>query len=465
MTIWTPRLADKGPRYRALAEAIEAAIADGELAAGTRLPPQRRLADALSVTVGTVTRAYALVEQKGLVEARVGSGTYVREAASEASPFVPSAGSSLEEDTIDLALSLPPPSPRRQAALASALGAIAGDGAALDRAVNYPLGGAPAPHRNIYARWLARLGLPVEADELLIDQGGMNGISLALGALLSPGERLAAEALSYPGLISAARERDLRTVALPFDDDGIDVETLAARFDRQPFRALYLMPDHHNPTTARLCESRREALVALARQRDFWLIEDGVMLLPQEERGTPLYRLAPERTLFLFSVAKILGGGLRAGVMRAPPALHERLAAVQRHQVWAPPALTALAVDHWLASGAADELLDWQFEELAARESIVREQLGDFDIRLRRGGFYVWLTLPGEMRAAPLIEHLARRGVRVTPGEAFCVGSTAAPQAIRLCFSAAGSREQLAHALEIVREALSRPAPALWQTL
>ena len=67
MTIWIPTLPGQGPRYRELADAIAAATASGELPTGTKLPPQRRLADALGVTVGTVTRAYALAEQRGIV--------------------------------------------------------------------------------------------------------------------------------------------------------------------------------------------------------------------------------------------------------------------------------------------------------------------------------------------------------------------------------------------------------------
>mgnify|MGYP000217847489 FL=1 len=79
MTIWTPAILDsKQPKYLALARAIEEAINNGELKGEEKLPPQRRLADALAVTIGTITRAYNEAERRGLVVARVGSGTYVR---------------------------------------------------------------------------------------------------------------------------------------------------------------------------------------------------------------------------------------------------------------------------------------------------------------------------------------------------------------------------------------------------
>lgn len=121
MTIWVPSLkAFNGPRYRAIAHAIEAAIRAGTLAPGERLPPQRRLADALGVTIGTVTRGYAEAERHGWVAARVGSGTYVKGKA-QASVFNPAASPDNASGIIDLSLSLPPPHPLRQASLSEAL--------------------------------------------------------------------------------------------------------------------------------------------------------------------------------------------------------------------------------------------------------------------------------------------------------------------------------------------------------
>ena len=78
MTIWTPILDSALPKYLALAQAIEEAINQGELKPEDKLPPQRRLADAIKVTIGTISRAYIEAERRGLVTAKMGSGTYVR---------------------------------------------------------------------------------------------------------------------------------------------------------------------------------------------------------------------------------------------------------------------------------------------------------------------------------------------------------------------------------------------------
>lgn len=68
---------DGGPRYKQVADAIEGRIADGSLSGGSKLPTHRALADRLGVTIGTITRAYSEAERRGLVEARIGAGTYV----------------------------------------------------------------------------------------------------------------------------------------------------------------------------------------------------------------------------------------------------------------------------------------------------------------------------------------------------------------------------------------------------
>lgn len=463
MTMWIPELPLSGTRYRLLADAIGEAIAGGALVEGTRLPPQRRLADALGVTVGTVTRAYGEAERRGLVEARVGSGTYVRGSAPPIGAFRHLAASA--DDVIDLGLSLPPPHPDRPRALGEALSAIARDPQALTQAVSYQSEQGMPRHREALATWMTQLGMPVDADELAITQGGQHGIFLALQALAQPGERIAVSALTYPGLISAAQQLHLKMLRVPLDEQGMDVEALARLCAQQPPRLVYITPDQNNPTGAYLPEARRERLVELAREFDFWIVEDGVQYLPAEERGTPLYRLAPERTLHLFSTSKVIAGGLRIGTLRAPPAIGERLAALQRAQSWMVPPLMAEAVCCWIAGGAAEKLLAWQLEEIAARQRMARDRLAAFAPRGRPHGFHLWLELPPGWRAAALLEQLERQRVRVTSAEPFCVGSEPAPQAIRLCISAAPSRAALSRALEVIALALEGEPVMPWRTL
>lgn len=455
MTMWVPSLAEfSGSRYRAIASAIEAAIQAGTLLPGQRLPPQRRLADALGVTIGTVTRGYAEAERNGWVSARVGSGTYVK-SQNQDNTFSLSFPTDETAGVIDLSLSLPPPHPLRQTLLSESLLALSQSGAALARGVTYQQAQGRHEHREVLAHWLNTLGMPLMADELLITQGGQHGISLAFSTLLRPGELLAADALTYPGAISAAQQGHLKLVGIGQDGEGMRMDLLEAQCARQPPRAIYLTPEQNNPTGACLSEPRRERLVTLARRYDIWLIEDGVQYLPAEQRGTPLYRLAPERTLFVFSTAKVLAGGLRIGVLRAPKSLHERLATGLRAQSWMVPPLMVDVVCHWINQAAAEKLLTWQTQELAERQQLAAEWLKDFSLSGRSHSSNVWLALPEGSRAEELCERLLQRGVKVSSAEPFCVASTPAPQAIRLCIGAAADRSELIQALSIIAACLT----------
>ncbi|HBP80585.1 MAG TPA: PLP-dependent aminotransferase family protein, partial [Halomonas sp.] len=152
------------------------------------------------------------------------------------------------DDTIDLSLSLPPPHALREQAMSTALSALSTSADALRRSVAYSSSQGSDHHRAALSQWLTQLDMTLNAEELLITQGGQHGISLTLGTLLRPGELVAADALTYPGAISAAQQAHLKVVGIPFDQDGMCMEALEAQCARQPPRLIYLTPDQNNPT-------------------------------------------------------------------------------------------------------------------------------------------------------------------------------------------------------------------------
>ncbi|MCW4151199.1 PLP-dependent aminotransferase family protein [Halomonas sp. 18H] len=464
MTIWTPQLGDKGPRYRRIADAIMAAIQSGELAAGERLPPQRRLADQLGVTIGTISRAYAEAHQQGWVESRVGSGTYVRHRDDEATTRF-RATRMVNDGMIDMSMSFPPPHSLRATGLHNALTRLCASADAMQAATDYQHEAGTPEQRDCMAAWQGRLGLPDDPQRLLITQGGQHGIHLVLRTLVQPGELVAADALTYPGFVCAARQAHLRQLAVPLDEQGMDVEALARLCARQPPRLLYCMPDLNNPTGARLSESRRHRLVEIAREHDIWLVEDAVQYLPPHQRGTALIELAPERTLHIFSTSKVLAGGLRIGTLSVPAQLQERLCAALRSQSWMVPPLMVQAACHWMEDPAGQSLLDWQIDELAARRALALEHLAAYQPRSQPGSSLVWLPLPEGQRSSQVQAALKQSGVLVSTAEPFCMGSEPVPQALRLCLGPPASRELLLHGLETIVATLAKPPEANWATV
>nr|WP_253450943.1 PLP-dependent aminotransferase family protein [Halomonas sp. Y3] len=465
MSIWIPALDGKGALYRAISDAIAQAVQAGELSPGQRLPPQRRLAEQLGVTVGTVTRAYAEAERQGWVAGRMGSGTYVCNSDAKEPPSFLAAPTDSEDGLIDLSLSLPPPHPLRATELGRILSEISCDETILRRAVEYHPERSVHLYRARFADWMARLGMPVEAEALVMTQGGQHGIDLALRALTRPGERIVADSLTYPGLIGAARQAHLKTMGVPLEPDGMDIDALRRLCTQQPPRLVYVTPDQNNPTGIALSEEKRKQLAELANRHEFWIIEDGVQYLPQADCGTPIYKLAPDRTLFIFSTAKVLAGGLRVGALVVPKAMHERLSAAVRAQNWMVPPLMVEAVCRWVEGEEADKLISWQTLEQSVRQGMARERLSKYFPTGCSHGNNLWLPLPDGVRASALTATLEQRNVRITGAEPFCVGSEPAPQAVRLSLGAASSRKVLAKALDIIHDTLQEPRSLTWRPL
>ena len=134
--------------------------------------------------------------------------------------------------------------------------------------------------------------------------------------------------------------------------------------------------------------------------------------LPDEECGTRLYQMAPERTLYVFSTSKLLAGGLRLGVLRAPVEVLTRIGAVLRSHSWMVAPLLMETVCAWLTSGNATQLVEWQMEEMRERQRLARTLLTEWSPAARPSSFDLWLELPEGQRIQAMVASLAEREAR-----------------------------------------------------
>lgn len=455
---WLPDLeAYPGPRYKALVTAIKTAIDAGDLAEEERLPPQRLLADALGVTTGTVTRAYSEAERRGLVAARVGSGTYVLPKNPPQKPDFYHLEEGREDGSIDLSLSLMVPSSERVKTFYQALQQVAEDPEQLAAALAYQSERGQTRYLQVFVDWLARMGVEVRSEQLVVTDGGQHAMFIALQTLMAPGDLLVSDRFTYPGAIAAARQLHLRHQGVPMDSEGMDMEALERLCQQQSPKAVYVMPDLNNPTGCRMSLARRQQLAELAERYDFWILEDSVQFLPEAFRLPRMADLIPERTLYLFSTSKILAGGLRVGLIAAPEDLLPGLMASLRAHCWmAPPLMVALTCA-WIESGNAERLLEWQWQEVHARQQLLADIFVDQNFSSHPYGFVVWLQLPEGWRASEFVRAAAEVGVRLLSAEPFCVGTQAAPQAVRLCVSPPAERSQLEEGLRRLYRLLTSP--------
>jgi DNA-binding transcriptional MocR family regulator len=440
-----------GPAYRALADALAAAIADGRLPPGERLPPQRDLAYRLDVTVGTVGRAYDLLAQRGLTRGEVGRGTYVLDGNRPADvlPGTATAGDGL----IDLTANFPAPVPA-QAQLGDLLptGETAAD--LLADLLRYPPVAGSLRHRTVAATWLDHLGLAVDPQLLLLTNGAEGGLAASLLATARPGDAVLAEALCYSGLRNLAARLGLHLEPVAMDEHGLVPEAVLAAARHTGARALVLSPNLHNPTAALMPAERREVLAAAAREADLVLIEDDVYGPLVADRPPPLAVLAPERTLHLASVSKFLAPGLRLGFVHGPAALIREVTAAQGELSLGQAPLAAELFAQAHRAGVVAEALRQQRLEMAERQALARELLAGLELRAQETALHVWLLLPEPWTSAEAALALARTGVLVAPAERFLIGRGAAPRAVRISLSAPPTRTHLRGALERVAAVL-----------
>ena len=264
-----------GAKYKRLAEAMELRILDGSIEGGAKLPPHRSLADRLGVTIGTVSRAYAELERMGLVVARVGDGTFVRQRDLERKRDI-GFSNFVEErpEQFDMSRNMHIPGAETSLPAQSLLELARNPQTLAEMTLYTPDAGLPR-YRQAGARWLAHGDFRPQAEQVLCVNGGQHGLLCTLMALLRAGDTLVTEQLTYPGLISAARILGIKLLGAAMDEEGLIPAALDELCRQHRISALYCTPTLQNPTTGVLSVARREALVAVCREHNLLIIEIG----------------------------------------------------------------------------------------------------------------------------------------------------------------------------------------------
>ena len=452
---WTPagRLG-QGPLYRAIADAIASDIANGLLRPGDRLPTHRALAQALGVDLTTVTRAYGEARERGLIDAAVGRGTFIRDLG-------PAPVASLRPVELDLSMNLPPQPPVAsiQARLARTLAAVT-QRPDLSRLLNYqPIGGAPVD-RAAGAAWLAPLLPGLASDRVLLVGGAQAGLAALLTLLVPAGRRLLTGCFTYPGLRAAADALGIAIEGVEMDGEGVCPAALDRACTGGGAAVLYLSPTIQNPTSRTAGLERRMALLAVARRHGLCIIEDDAYGRLPPVPVPPLAHLAPDLVWYVATLAKGLTPGLRLAYLVAPDAARAQQARTALRAVaqMAPPLSVAVATA-WIQDGTAETILTAIRAEAMARQELAATILPADSYEANPAGHHVWLCLPPGQGAADFVEQARRTGLGLVAGSAFTVGQPMGEH-VRIALGAAPDRQQLTLALERIADLLAYgPAP------
>jgi DNA-binding transcriptional MocR family regulator len=451
---WEPGDLPAGrPAYVGLADVLAGDIARGRLQPGDRLPTHRGLARHLGVTVGTVARAYAEAERRGLIAGEVGRGTFVRAGFGLASQ---------QPGLADLASLHPPITTRVDPAdlLAATLTALAGDPITLRSVVDTDHSQDAPAHRDAAAAWVAHGAFRPAPDRVLLTSGAQHALTVALLGLVVPNSAVVTTPWTNPGLLAVARQLSVPLVAVASDREGMLPDALAAACRVQSVSLVHLQPTLDNPTGQSMSAGRRAALAQVCAAAGVWVLEDDPLGPLAPDRPDPIAALLPERTCHVASAAKVLSLGLRLGVLSAPEAAYPQLAAAVRASTWLAAPLLGEVLARWVTDGTADRITAARREAVAARDAIVREVLPDHDLRGDPTAPHRWLALPEPWSVGQLVAAARDAGVLVSPGDEYVTGRQHPAYGIRIGLNADLTDEALRSALlTLVHLLAAGPAP------
>jgi len=415
------------PVYLDLADRLRAAITDGRLPAGSRMPSERHLTLGLGVSRTTVTRAYAGLREQRYLLTRQGSGSVVH------LPEVP--GGRIDHllspagggtGVLDLTTTASPAGPWLQQAYAEAMEVARG----YLPGVGYYPSGLPVL-RDLLAQRFTDRGLPTSAEQILVINGALSGVAIATRALLGHRRmgRVVMESPTYPNAITTldgagarilAHSVDPTALGAEWDPSGLNVLMRQAR----P-RAAYLVPDFHNPTGALMDPAQREQVGSvLRRSGTVPIIDETPVDLASDEAvqasmPPPLACFVPD-SITVGGVSKAFWGGLRIGWMRVPRARVAQVAASRLALDLGAPVLEQLAVVSLLRR--AGEILPQRRRSFsAAREALtlqLRETLPSWSVPSPPGGLTLWCELPRPVSTA-LVRAAAGHRLMLAAGPTF----------------------------------------------
>lgn len=426
-------MAPSGPRYKALADAIEDAIETGALRVGDRLPPHRDIAWRLGLDTSTVTKAYREASRRHLIHGEVGRGTFVLGRSRAADMFT---SRNADDAVLDLSLNVP--------------AAMPGDDfkASIMRALDTPgidwqtYASQKLIHRLRLAgvKWLASRSIQARPEDVVPVAGGQAALAAILNVLDI--RSLGIEEQTYSGIIASAQGRSLIAVDMEMDQAGVLPDALGdARVD-----AAIVVPTLHNPTGRIWPEARRSELLSVAARTGTILIEDDAYGPLADVQ--PLAAANSDASVLLIStLSKSVAAGLRIGFIWGRGPLIEKLNAAIYATSWSISPLMMEVAIQWIESGVIWERIAWQRQEIEARHRLA-------------------VTIFPRLRGNPVSPHIFLEtnapanlfelsGIRVAPSSAFSRRAEAS-SGIRVSLSAAPSRSVLTAALSECAEIIAR---------
>jgi DNA-binding transcriptional MocR family regulator len=426
------------PIYRQLAQSIETAIRSGSIEQGKRLPATRELAGQLGLNRTTVSAAYALLEEAGLLDGQVGRGSFV--SMTSASSF----GKSLDWDAILPALE-PFNSPPAGTGInfASSRPAqsffpitefrklskeVIDSPEALEiLQLGSPYGYAPLRKYLLSQSTASRIAKP--GDDLIITNGCQQAFDLLSRIFVTADTSVVLEDPVYHGLLRVFARSGAALVAASIREAGLSQSTLEDLFARHRPRLMVVTPDFQNPTGLTLTLDQRKGIIAAAQRFGVIVVENEIYrdLRYSGQALPPLKQLDQTgNVLSIGSYSKVAFPGLRVGWILAPQPVIARLAEAKQTSDLHSDQLSQAVLLRFAESGALADHLERTRELGSERLRVVLEACEKGfppETRFTRpeGGMNLWVELPAPLTSEELLKAAEEQGVSFLTGNYFSV--------------------------------------------
>ena len=433
-----------GPQYLQLSRAIRSAVQQGRITGGTRLPATRELAQSLGLARNTVRAAYEHLSTAGLLQGRVGAGSFVAAPlnGAGASPLMPQVDH-------DPARAEPPSAYARRARALEPQFAMwryprglrynlqYGEPftdallpeqwrnelarAALYTSPGYaPMPGLPALREAVCQYLSSRRAVLATPDDVIIVAGTQQGLSLAAHVLLDEGDSGVVEEPGYFSVRQTLFAHGVSVIGVPVDKAGLVTDQLPAH---RP-GLIFTTPSHQFPLGAVLSQRRRQELLRYAVRHDTWIVEDDYDAeVRYDSRQVAALKAMdkPDRVVFIGSFSKVLSPSLRLAYMVVPRSLRQDFINAKRLADMGSPAIEQAAMAHFMVSGGFERHLRRVVRALRSRRNALFKALEPFshtiELQDSHAGMHVvgWLKGAAAVHPAELVARAEALGVGLHP--------------------------------------------------
>jgi 2-aminoadipate transaminase len=295
--------------------------------------------------------------------------------------------------------------------------------------------------------WIAQsLPWAVDPAQVLVTTGSQQALDLIAKVLIDPGSKVLVETPTYLGALQAFTPMEPAFVGVASDAEGVDVADLQA--NAAGARFLYVLPNFQNPTGNTMSEARRAALSAEAARLGLPIVEDNPYgdLWFDAPPPAPLSARNPEGCIYMGSFSKTLAPGLRLGFLVAPKSLYPKLLQAKQAADLHTPSFNQRMVAEVLKDGFIDRHVPtiralYKAQRDAMLQALQTHMPTGISWNTPDGGMFLWVKLPAQVAALPLLEKAVAKNVAFVPGAAF-YAHAGEPNTLRLSFVTA-SVEQI----------------------